>query len=407
MKFKLRSALLIAAIAGLSGCDKNDIDCNTSSLQDSLSKRLLTVFAEKAGSNESLNDLLKHVKVTLADYNKDGEHSTENMAQCSVKVTFTDARASSIAIIGTANYQLLKNGDRDPSINDASVWDGIDRKNFKPVKIDETAEQREWREQQEKIAADKARAEEAIKAKEAAKQAELLKEINSAKQSSNDAFKAVNSDQLMLLFLANSGRQVSDEEKLGLLSGRWNAERDPFKKNDIKQSELESAENQLAAFKGIKLIKISRLNYRLNGKKAAAEKSIVTSAFMNMRKPDDYDFDTKSFPMNMSGCNDSLKYGPELLYNTRQNVKVNLIKNAATCSYSPVNEDEARRISGILSDIPPAAFSADSTAYLLITGYDADKVDINTVLIRSDVDIFSRSVDAINDKAPVLTWTLQ
>jgi len=328
MKFKLRSALLIAAIAGLSGCDKNDIDCDTSSLQDSLSKRLLTVFAEKAGSNESLNDLLKHVKVTLADYHKDEEHSTENMAQCSVKITFTDARASSTAIVGTANYQLLKNGDRDPSINDASIWDGIDRKNFKPVKIDETVEQKEWREQQEKIAADKARAEEAIKAKEAAKQAELLKEINSAKQSSNDAFKAVNSDQLMLLFLANSGRQVSDEEKLSLLSGRWNAERDPFKKNDMKQSELESAENQLAAFKGIKLIKISRLNYRMNGKKATAEKSIVTSAFMNMRKPDDYDFDTKSFPMNMSGCNDSLKYGPELLYNTRQNVKVNLIKNA-------------------------------------------------------------------------------
>lgn len=407
MKFKLRSALLIAAIAGLSGCDKNDIDCDTSSLQDSLSKRLLTVFAEKAGSNESLNDLLKHVKVTLADYHRDDKHSTENMAQCSVKVTFTDARASSTAIVGTANYQLLKNGDRDPSINDASIWDGIDRKNFKPVKIDETAEQKEWREQQEKIAADKARAEEAIKAKEAAKQAELLKEINSAKQSSNDAFKAVNSDQLMLLFLANSGRQVSDEEKLSLLSGRWNAERDPFKKNDMKQSELESAENQLAAFKGIKLIKISRLNYRMNGKKAAAEKSIVTSAFMNMRKPDDYDFDTKSFPMNMSGCNDSLKYGPELLYNTRQNVKVNLIKNAAACSYSPANEDEARRISGILSDIPPAVFSADSTAYLLITDYDADKVDINTVLIRSDVDIFSRSVDALNDKAPVLTWTLQ
>ncbi|WP_288654505.1 MULTISPECIES: hypothetical protein [Pantoea] len=407
MKFKLRSALLIAAIAGLSGCDKNDIDCDTSSLQDSLSKRLLTVFAEKAGSNESLNDLLKHVKVTLADYHKDEEHSTENMAQCSVKVTFTDARASSTAIVGTANYQLLKNGDRDPSINDASIWDGIDRKNFKPVKIDETVEQKEWREQQEKIAADKARAEEAIKAKEAAKQAELLKEINSAKQSSNDAFKAVNSDQLMLLFLANSGRQVSDEEKLSLLSGRWNAERDPFKKNDMKQSELESAENQLAAFKGIKLIKISRLNYRMNGKKATAEKSIVTSAFMNMRKPDDYDFDTKSFPMNMSGCNDSLKYGPELLYNTRQNVKVNLIKNAAACSYSPANEDEARRISGILSDIPTAAFSADSTAYLLITDYDADKVDINTVLIRSDVDIFSRSVDVLNDKAPVLTWTLQ
>lgn len=407
MKFKLRSALLIAAIAGLSGCNKNDIDCNTGSLQDSLSKRLLTVFAQKAGSNESLNDLLKYVKVTLDDFNKDDEHSTENMAQCTVKVTFTDARASSTAIVGTADYQLLKDGDRDASINDASVWSGVDRKNFKPVKIDETAEQKNWREQQEKIAADKARAEEAIKAKEAAEQAELLKEIDSAKQSNNDAFKAVNSDQLMLLFLANSGRQVSDEEKLGLLSGRWNSERDPFKKNDMKQSELESADNQLAAFKGIKLIKISRLNYRMNGKKAAAEKSIVTSAFMNMRKPGDYDFDKKSFPMNMSGCNDSLKYGPELLYNTRQNVKVNLIKNAATCSYSPANEDEARRISGILSDIPPAAFSADSTAYLLITGYDADKVDINTVLIRSDVDIFGRSVDALNDKAPVLTWTLQ
>ena len=64
-------------------------------------------------------------------------------------------------------------------------------------------------------------------------------------------------DQLMLIFLANSGRNVTDDEKLGLLSDRWNAENDPFKRNDMKQEELAQANEKLASFKDIKFIKVS------------------------------------------------------------------------------------------------------------------------------------------------------
>ncbi len=404
---KCKPALLLVAIAALSGCKKNDIDCGSADIKQDLALRILNVIAEKTGALGNDPDALNHAKVVLDGFTQDDDNSTKEISRCKVTATLTDERNSGIALKGDVSYSLSKDANGHTLVDNHSVYDGTRQDAFKVVKIDETPEQKAWREKQEQAAAEKAKAEAEAKARQAAIDAALEKEITAAQSAPDSDFKPVNQEQLMLLFLANSGRQVSDDEKLSLLSGAWNSEHDPFKKNDMKAAELTRINQELDAWKGVKLIKVSKMSYRMNGKKDAASKQIITDAYLGIRKPGDYDFAKKSFPITMSGCNDSLKYGPQTIYSSRQNVTLAMVKNVATCAITPKDEDDARRLSGLFTAMAPAVFTTDSTAMLLISGYDANSVTVNTTLIRTDVQFYHNSVDAMTDKAPVLTWTLK
>ena len=405
MKFKL--ALLVVAVAALSGCKKNDIDCGSADIQQNLAQRILNVIAEKTGALGNDPDALSHAKVVLDGFTQDEEQSTKEISQCKANATLTDERNSGIALKGQVSYALSKDSSGHIVLDNHSVYEGTRQDAFKVVKIDETPEQKAWRLKQEQAAAEKAKAEAEAKARQAAADAALEKEITAAQSAPDSDFKPVNQQQLMLLFLANSGRQVSDDEKLGLLSAAWNSEKDPFKKNDMKAAELARINQELDAWKGVKLIQVSRMNPRMNGRQNVVAKQIITSAYLGIRKPGDYDFTKKSFPITMSGCNDTLKYGPMSVYSSTQNVTIAMVKNVATCALTPKDEDDARRISGLFTAMSPAVFTADATAYLLISGYDANKVTVNTTLIRTDVQFYHNNYDAFTDKPPVLTWTLK
>ena len=84
-----------------------------------------------------------------------------------------------------------------------------------------------------------------------------------------------------------------------------------------------------------------------------------------------------------------------------------LEKSIIQCKITPANEDEARSISGVLSNIPDNNFGAEGTAYLMVTGYEPNKALVNTVLVREDISIFRHAVDALNDKSPLLNFTLK
>lgn len=399
--------VLCAAMMALTGCNKNDIACDTTSVQTDLINRLVSAFALESNSSESTPELLKHIKTTFENYAQDKERATKTSAQCSATVTFTDAYNSGVASTGQIHYELNKFADNEVQLDADSVRSGLNLNEFKVIKIAETPEQKSWREAQEKEKAEQAHQEEVKKAAEASKKAELEKQTASVKSAPDSDFKPVTSDQLMQLFLANSGRKVTDDEKLGVLSDRWNAEKDPFKRNDMKQEELAKANAQLSSFKDVKLIKVSKMLTRMNGRQDTVKKEIITDAYLGIYKPKDYDFASKTFPITVTGCGDSLEYGPQEIYRSRQNIKIMLEKNTVACKISPANEEEARNISGILSDIPENIFSAEGTAYLLIHGYSPDAVTINTTLIREDIAIYHRGTDALSDKAPVLKFTLK
>lgn len=176
--------------------------------------------------------------MVLDGFTQDEDQSTKEISQCKVNATLTDERNSGVALKGQVSYALSKDSAGHIVVDNRSVYAGTRQEAFKVVKIDETPEQKAWREKQEQAAAEQAKAEAEAKARQAAQDAALEKEITAAQSAPDSDFKPVNQQQLMLLFLENSGRQVSDDEKLGLLSAAWNSEKDPFKKNDMKAAEL-------------------------------------------------------------------------------------------------------------------------------------------------------------------------
>lgn len=405
MKYKF--ALLCASAIALSGCNKNDIDCGDSSVQNDLINRLISAMVLEGGGDRSTPDLLKQLKVTFKDFAQDNERATETSAQCTATATLVDSQQSGQAMAGSFHYELNKGADGKVKLDADSVRLGLNLDNFKTIKIDETPEQKEWREAQEKAKAEQARQEEARKAEEAAKKAEAEKQIAAAQAIPDSDFKAINADDLMLLFLANSARKVTDDEKLGLLSNRWNAENDPFKRNDMKQDELAKADEEIAKFKGVKYIKVSKMLSRLNRRQESVKKEIITDAYLSISKPQGYDFTNKIFPIDVAGCGSSLEFGPATFYRSRQNISIMMEKSIIQCKITPANEDEARSISGVLSNIPDNNFGAEGTAYLMVTGYEPNKALVNTVLVREDISIFRYAVDALNDKSPLLNFTLK
>lgn len=405
MKYKF--ALLCASVIALSGCNKNDIDCGDTSVQNDLTNRLISAMVLAVGGDQSTPELLKHLKVTFKDFVQDNDRATETSAQCTATATIVDAQESGKATTGTFHYELNKGADGKVKLDADSVRSGLNIKDFKTIKIDETPEQKEWREAQAKAQAEQARQEEARKVAEAAQKAEAEKQITAAQAMPNSDFKAINEDGLILLFLANSARSMTDEEKLDLLSDRWNSEKDPFKRNDMKQEELAKANAEIAAFKDVKYIKVSKMLSRLNRRNDAVQKEIITDAYLGINKPQDYDFTSKTFPIDVSGCGKSLEFGPATLYRSRQNVTIMMEKSTVQCKITPANEDEARSMSASLSSIPDNNFRAEGVAYLMVTGYEPNKANINTALIREDISIYRYATDALNDKSPLLTFTLK
>lgn len=403
---KYKTVLLCAIAMALSGCNKNDIDCGDQSIQDNLQNRLFSALALESGSSESTDQFKQHISIKLTDHKQNDDKATEKVAQCTAKLTVTDAHESGKAMTGSINYALFKNADNKTQLDADSVRSGLNLQAFKLIKIDETPEQKNWRESEEKKKAEQQRQEQEKKAAEEAKAAELQKQTTTAKALADGEFKPMTNDGLMLLFLANSGRKVTDDEKLGLLSDSWNAEKDPFKRNDMKQEELSKANEKLSSFKDVKYIKVSKILSRLNNRQESLKKEIITDAYLGIRMPEAYDFEKKYFPIDVAGCGTSLNYGPQNIYRTQQNVKIMLEKTAIKCNISPASEDEARSFSSILSNIPDNIFTAEGTAYLMINGYNAEKVEINTTLIREDISIYKYPVDALNDKAPVIKVTL-
>lgn len=109
------------------------------------------------------------------------------------------------------------------------------------------------------------------------------------------------------LFLAQTTRQMSEEEKLGLMSAEYANEADAFKKRDLATKLLPQITQQLDSYKGTYLIKVPIIDQ--NATKLAFEteqqqkhlSKVATMHFGALRDSDNnpsngyYNFDTRSF----------------------------------------------------------------------------------------------------------------
>lgn len=112
---------------------------------------------------------------------------------------------------------------------------------------------------------------------------------------------------LTALFIAQTPRQLSDEEKLGLLSADYANETDAFKKKELATKLMPQINNQINHYKGTYLIKMPIVDQ--NGRKLAYEQaqqqknltSISQFGFGSLQDRDNnpsngyYNFDTHSF----------------------------------------------------------------------------------------------------------------
>ncbi|EGN2244228.1 hypothetical protein IIF88_003588, partial [Salmonella enterica] len=71
-------------------------------------------------------------------------------------------------------------------------------------------------------------------AQEIARNKKINDEITGASLLPDDKFSSVSKDDLLYIFIAQSGSPISDNEKLKLFSDKWNSTKDAFVKRDIE-----------------------------------------------------------------------------------------------------------------------------------------------------------------------------
>lgn len=160
----------------------------------------------------------------------------------------------------------------------------------------------------------------------------------------------INQDQdlayLTPLFLAQTSRQMSEEEKMGLMSAEYANEADAFKKRDLAAKLMPQITQQLDRYKGNYLIKVPIIDQ--NATKLAFDaqqqqkhlSNVATMHFGALRDSDNnpsngyYKFDTQSF---RTFC------GIEFLAKNTQNIQFNFGRGPADDTpdptYNPVPKE--------------------------------------------------------------------
>ncbi|EDX9447708.1 hypothetical protein GRP87_000739 [Salmonella enterica subsp. enterica] len=117
----------------------------------------------------------------------------------------------------------------------------------------------------------------------------------------DDKFSSVSKDDLLYIFIAQSGSPISDNEKLKLFSDKWNSTKDAFVKRDIEKDELARINSDINKFKEIKNIK-----FYIEKTKDDDKNIINLPGYKgDFRLDPVYNFDTQSFPITGNYCKES------------------------------------------------------------------------------------------------------
>ncbi|MEX6316078.1 hypothetical protein AB6G19_23040 [Providencia manganoxydans] len=85
------------------------------------------------------------------------------------------------------------------------------------------------------------------------KKKDYLAKLRSA---SDEEYIPISEEDIVYLYFANSGREFSDDEYMGVFSAKWNNTVDTFEKEDIKKAELQSIKDKVQSYKGVSKIKL-------------------------------------------------------------------------------------------------------------------------------------------------------
>lgn len=208
-------------------------------------------------------------------------------------------------------------------------------------------------------------------------------------------YQYVTSEQLKLAYVANNP-QLSDDEKMTLLSDKYRNSADQFTKNDLVKSDLPRLLEQAEKYKAVRYIKyiVSDTASKPAGIPADAvylneHPSEVDSPFY---LPQKYDFDDKTFSVEKGmGCEASghLRYSGFNITSFSNAYAVIVPKENVllNCTATPANETQAREWSKILSD------GNTSFYQIMYVAIDDWKPYSENGMVRNNVRSFLTHVD--------------
>ena len=128
--------------------------------------------------------------------------------------------------------------------------------------------------------------------------------------------------------------QLDDNEKLRMLSRKWNSTNDTFERQGMKAAELSRINQRLQEVRKIEYIKFTNLG----------NSSAISNPFINTKiDQGSYDFDKKHFFLLGSACSGSNM-------SSRSNVRDQLVKDQAFCTLPVADETMAREIENLRSN---------------------------------------------------------
>ncbi|WP_233966408.1 hypothetical protein [Pectobacterium polaris] len=254
----MKKHLAVALTVLLSGCN-DKIDCNTPSVINDIKSSIILGFTKAF-------PMMNHDTISSesgATFNIEGnpvKEENKNIQICEYNFKIHPAMDSAVEFYNTTPISVqLSEKDGVTSIisrNDvvSSVIELIRNENIRENKdVKPTEKQAELIEstikkeaEREREKADKEKLEIEKKEKERKKTEEIF---STMKAMSDDSYHLISKNDLVIFDTINGNYNLTDEKYLEYFSSAYNKEIDPFKKEDIKASELERIKSEFSKFK--------------------------------------------------------------------------------------------------------------------------------------------------------------
>lgn len=386
-----KSFFLLPVILSLAGCDNmTGISCDGKKEIASI-KQQITLEREKQKQSYFSRHFILDGTFDIKDITENNRDKEQKILTCSASLIFSPdieyGKSQSTAIEYTVKktnetpaVSLIDVG-RNATIIESRPTEGQIKYKAEMEKKNKSQEKfRKEEEERLKAEREKERKEEEQRlAKEMALNKKTESELAEAALLPDDKFTPLRNEDLLYIFIAQSGRQVSDNEKLELFSERWNNTKDAFVKRDIEKEELEKININIDKFENIKDI------WFYFGKKDSEN---IINVNPDFELNPEYNFETQSFPVSGPYCKDDRDEQRRIrTISYHRGITLQSDKILNSCTFK-VPESEARSLSEIFNS--NASVSISTTVYGRIIGFDPKGNIIKIAILRQNAEIITK-----------------
>lgn len=267
----MKKYLAVSAIFLLAGCN-DDIDCNSKDISDYASDTYATALFNKLSSIREPNSssMLKINGAVIDVSSKKIENNDKNTQTCDFTFKIHPAISEAVEFINEKPIRFtFSKGDKEVSIaNENEIEKQINDlvnnnafqvqssaptkkqeeliENHKKIAEEKERENKKLKEEQDRIANEKKIQLEAENKKLEQKRIVDLQKIKSLSQSD---YKLTTVSDIVFFFTARDNHEYTDEEYLHYFSPAYSRESDIFKKDEMKNSELERVKSEINRMK--------------------------------------------------------------------------------------------------------------------------------------------------------------